>query len=105
MALIPLKQTVTVTSPASIDGWGEEVSGAAQVHKARVESDTRVVTNQHGNEAVTSLRIIFDKLPDISYNHAITYTNELGATVTRTPIRIEVKRGLNGKALLTEVYV
>lgn len=105
MSLIPLKQTITVSKATVSDGWGGRVPGATLTLKARVSEETNVVTNQAGEEAVTSLRITLDKLADISYDDAITYTNELGVTVTRSPVKIEPKRGLNGKALLTEVYV
>jgi len=105
MAIIPLKQTVTVTKPGKDDGWGGNESGAILTYRARVSEETNVVTNQYGEEATTSLRIILDKLPDVSYDDAITYTNELGVTVARRPESIEVKRGINGKPLITEVFV
>ncbi|RCX22955.1 hypothetical protein DFP94_101544 [Fontibacillus phaseoli] len=105
MALVPLKQNVTVTKPGADDGWGGTTPGAVITYKARVSEETNVVTNQYGEEATTSLRIILDKLPDVSYDDVITYTNELGVTVARKPVSIEVKRGLNGKALSTEVFV
>lgn len=105
MAYIPLKQTVTVTKPGVDDGWGGATPGDVITYKARATEETNVVTNQYGEEATTSLRIILDKLPDVSYDDVITYTNELGVTVERNPVSIEVKRGLNGKPLLTEVFV
>lgn len=105
MPVIPLNQTVTVTKPGKDDGWGGSEPGAILTYKARVTEETNVVTNQYGEEATTSLRIILDKLPDVSYDDVITYTNELGVTVERNPVSIEVKRGLNGKPLLTEVFV
>lgn len=105
MAIIPLKQTVTVTKPGKDDGWGGKEPGAVVTYKARVSEETNVVTNQYGEEATTSLRIILDKLPDVSYDDVITYRNELGVKVERKPVSIEVKRGINGKPLLTEVFV
>lgn len=105
MPLIPLKQTVSITKPGTDDGWGGTTPGVVVPYKARVSEETNVVTNQYGEEATTSLRIIFDKLPDVSYDDVITYTNELGVTVERKPVSIEVKRGINGKPLLTEVFV
>lgn len=105
MPIIPMKQTVTVTKADATDEWSRPIPGAVLTYRTRVTEETKVVTNQVGEEAVASLRITFDKLADISYDDAITYTNELGVTVERTPIRIEVKRGLGGKPMLTEVYV
>jgi hypothetical protein len=106
MALIPLRQAVTITkSTGSYDGWGQPLSGASITLKARVTETTAVVQTQTGEEAVASLRITLDKLADVSYDDVITYTNELDVTVERKPLRIEVKRMLSGKPILTEVYV
>jgi hypothetical protein len=105
MAFIPLKQTVTITKSGGLDGWGLPISGTSIALKARVTEETRVVTNQAGEEAVASLRVILDKLADISYDDTLTYTDENGVTVSRKPLRIEIKRGISGKPILTEVYV
>lgn len=51
------------------------------------------------------MTIYLDKLADVSYDDEITYTNELGVTIKRKPIAIQPKRGLSGKALITEVNV
>jgi hypothetical protein len=106
MALIPLKQTVTVTKgTGTYDGWGQPLPAAELTLNARVSEDTAIVTDQAGREAIASLRIYLDKLADVSYDDVITYTNELDVTVARKPLKIGIKRGLNGKALLTEVFV
>lgn len=105
MAIIPLKQTVIVTKPGTSDGWGGSVPGVSITYKVRVSERTEIVKNQVGEEAVSSMTIIFDKLPDIRYDDVITYTNELGDTIERTPLAIEPKRMLNGKPIITEVYV
>lgn len=105
MAIIPLKQTITITKPSGSDGWGGTVPGSEQTYKARVTETTKVVTNKAGEEAVATLRIILDKLADVSYDDTITYSNELGVTVERTPLKIEIKRHISGKPLLTEVFV
>lgn len=105
MPLIPLNQTVTVTKPSSTDGWGVPIPGSIAVLKARVSEGTRVVTNRYGDEAVSSMTVFLDKLADVAYDDTITFTNELGVTIERTPISIQPKRGVNGKAILTEVFV
>ncbi|MEW9697947.1 hypothetical protein [Paenibacillus sp. SI8] len=105
MALIPLKQSVIITKAGSSDGWGGVVDGGPVTLKARVVEETKVITASNGQEAVTSLRVTLDKLANVSYDDTITYTNENGVTVTRKPLGIEVKRGIGGKPLLTEVFV
>lgn len=105
MAVIPLKQSVDITKAGVSDGWGNVIPGEVITLRARVTEETNIVTNQAGEEAVASIRIILDKLADVSYNDVITYTNELDVTVSRRPLKIEVKRWLSARAILTEVYV
>ncbi|NHN31133.1 hypothetical protein [Paenibacillus agricola] len=110
MAIIPLKQTIQITPANGIDEWGEPAPGVPFTLKARVTETTKVVATQsEGNktaeEAVATLRIILDKLADVSYDDVITYTNELDVTVARKPLKIEIKRMLSGKAIVTEVFV
>jgi hypothetical protein len=100
-----MKQTVVVTKAGALDGWAEPTPGEEITYKARVTEETKVVTNAAGEEAVTSLRITLDKLADITYDDVITYTNELDVTVARKPLSIEPKRMLNGRAIVTEVFV
>ncbi|MFZ7945664.1 hypothetical protein [Neobacillus sp. 19] len=54
---------------------------------------------------VASARILFDKLADIRETDTLVFTNELGLTIEKNPIEINVKRGANGKPILTEVVV
>jgi hypothetical protein len=105
MPIVPMKQEITVTKSAGIDGWGNAIAGDILTLKARVVEETKVVTAPSGREAATSLRITLDKLADITYDDTITFTNENGVTVERKPLNITVKRGISGKPMLTEVYV
>lgn len=106
MAIIPLKQRVIVRPPDGLpDKWGQTKPTDPVEYRARVSEEIRVVTNQYGEEAVASMTIYFDKLPDISYDHVIEYENEIGVKIARKPVSIEVKRHINGKPLLTLVGV
>ena len=104
MALIPLKQTVTITPPGVTDEWGNSVAGAPYTLKARVDEYVKEVVNAAGDEVLAGFEITFNKIPDITYDHTIEYTDELGVTIKRKPIRIERVRMPNGKATLTAVY-
>lgn len=106
MALIPLKQTVIVHKPAVRDKYGEVIETVPPIiTSARVDEVIERVVNQVGTEMASSLTIYLDKLPDISYQDEIEYTNELAFTVRRKPIRIEPLRMLSGKPTMTLVYV
>jgi hypothetical protein len=105
MALIPLRQTVIVHKPLIKDKYGEVISTQAPIPvKARVDDVIERVVNQLGAEVSSSMTVYLDKLPNISYQDEIEYTNELGVTAKKKPIRIEPLRMLNGKATLTLVY-
>lgn len=104
MAIIPLKQSVTIYRPGVEDKWGNASTSTSFTLKCSVNEVTETVRNQFDKETVSSMKVMFDKLQDIRYDDEIEYTNELGVTVKRSPIKIEPTR-LNGKPLLTTVYV
>ena len=104
MAMIPLKQTITVTRPGVVDEWGEGGTPTTFTLKCRVDERTQIVQNQLGDEVVSGMEILLDKLADIRYDDVIKYTNELGVTVERTPMKIEPVRMINGKPVMTAVY-
>lgn len=56
-------------------------------------------------EAVSSAQVMLAGFVNISMDDEISYTDEAGRTQTYKPLSVEVKRGINGKALLTIVYV
>lgn len=103
MALVPLKQTVTIKRFGEPDRWGEATETSFTL-KCRVDESSQLVQNQLGDEVVAGMEITFDKLADIRYEDKIQYTNELGFTLERNPKRIEVVRMPSGKPSLTVVY-
>ncbi|WP_019241510.1 MULTISPECIES: hypothetical protein [Bacillus] len=104
MALLPLKQTITIKREGELDEWGESTGSSTSTLKCRVDESSKVVQNSLGNEVVAGMEITLNKLADIKYGDQIEYTNELGVTILREPIRIEVVRMINGKPVLTTVY-
>lgn len=105
MALIPLKQTATVTKPGTMDNWGNGTPGEIITMKCRADETVKVIVNSLGKEVVSSVSLLFDKLPNITYDDVINYTNELGVAVERTPELIAPIRMINGKPALTEVHL
>lgn len=100
-----MKQTITVKRSGGLDDWGKPIVGESVEMNARVEEVTESIRNHQGKEVVAGHRVILDKLADIRYEDAIQYTNELGVTIERNPQKVEVKRMLNGKPMLTMVYL
>lgn len=105
MAIIPLKQRALIYKPDTINDWGEVIPQDPIELKCRAVEQTEVVKNQLGEEVVSGVKLMFDKLPDIRYDDVINYTNELGVAVERNPIKIEPIRMVNGKAVLTNVHM
>lgn len=107
MAIIPLKQTVTVRKLVKVDddGWDEETWSEPITHKVRATEKVEIVMNALGEEKTASVKLLFDKLPDIAYTDEITYENELGVKITRTPLSIKPIRMVNGKSTLTAVHL
>ncbi|SER87392.1 hypothetical protein [Psychrobacillus sp. OK032] len=105
MALIPLKQTATITKPGTMDDWGNGTPGETIILKCRADETVKVIVNSLGKEVVSNVSLIFDKLPNIAYDDVINYTNELGVAVERTPELIAPIRMIDGKPGLTEVHL
>jgi hypothetical protein len=110
MAILPMKQTVTIQRGDSLDEWGNAFPGDSFTLKCRVEDGLAVrsyrsVGMTSAEVVVASARILFDKLADIRETDTIVFVNELGATIEKNPIEINVRRGANGKPILTEVII
>lgn len=113
MAMIPMKQSVTIKRKGEADEWGEGTSTEFTL-KCRITEGAELVrrTSASGGPAsisseqvVTAAMISFDKMPDIRLTDEIYYTDELGNTRFYQPINIETIRGPNGKPWVTEVNV
>jgi hypothetical protein len=116
MALIPLKQTVTVKRPGAPDKWGNPTAPIEFTLPCRIVEGVKLTRRMsavgtggtvavNAEEVVSTAQIFFDKLADIQLTDEIYYTDENGKTRLYKPLSIEVKRGLNGKALFTVVNV
>lgn len=107
MAIIPLRQTVEVRKPIPDDGdgWHEEGYGEPTVYKVRATERVEIVTNKLGEERASTVKLYFNKMPDISYNDEITFVNELGVEFKREPLSIRPLRLINGKPTLTVVFL
>ncbi|WP_440961267.1 hypothetical protein ACN6KS_02480 [Paenibacillus nitricinens] len=106
MPVIPLKQDVIIAPFTGTDpDYNEPQYGVPYAMKCRFSEGVKLVRDQHGAEVASVGAFLFDKLPNVSLNDIFTYTNELLAETTYTPIAISVKRALNGKPLITEVDV
>lgn len=107
MAIVPLKQTVTVRKwlADNDDGWSVEDWSEPITYKVRATERVEIVTNPIGEEKTASVKLLFDKLPDITYVDEITYINELDVKITRTPLSIKPIRMVNGKPTLTAIHL
>lgn len=98
-------QSITVKPSKEDDGWGQPEELPPFTLDCFVQEETRTVANQYGEEAVVQLRIVLEGLARISYRDKIRYVNEIGVIVEREPVRIAVKRRVDGTPLITEVFV
>lgn len=133
MAIIPMRQHVFISRAAEdddgkelIDDWGNPVTPEEKTYfispyqtilddgrimiPCRIAEGSELVTNSSGGNVTNSAevaraRILIDKLADIRYTDEISYTNELGITITRKPKEINVKRLMSSKPVLTEVFI
>lgn len=107
MPLIPLKQDVYVRKNISEkhNGWNQKDYADPVLYKVRATEKIEVVTNERGEEKTATVKLMFDKLPDITYKDLISFTNELGVTIEREPLSIKPIRMVNGKPALTTIHL
>jgi hypothetical protein len=110
MAVIPLRQTITVTPSTTLDDWGNSVEGASYTLKCRIDEGSqlrqyRSAGSTNSEVVVSTARILIDKLAEINETDTITFTNELGHIIERKPKEINVKRNVAGRPMLTEVII
>jgi len=104
MAMIPLRQTINVYPPDNDDPWDPTPAEPFTI-KCRFQENIEKVRNQHGAEVVSSAQIFLDKFAPVTVNHSFEYVDESGTKITYKPHNVARKRWLNGKAILTVVYV
>lgn len=110
MSWVPLKQTVTIHRSKGEDEYGRPLSPEIFELPCRVDEgaflvEYRTSGNISSREVVAEARIIFDKLADIKYTDQIEYRNELDEIIKKPPQKISIKRHINTKPILTEVFV
>ncbi len=110
MAMIPMKQEVTVERGEMIDEWGNTIPEDQFILNCRVDEGSflveyRASSNVSSREVVAKVRILLDQLADIRFDDVITYTNELDEEIKGSPKKIDVKRHINGKPIMTEVFI
>src|SRR5690625_1797580 len=110
MAIVPLKQTITVKRGGELDEWGKPLPDKTFDLDCRVDEGTFLIEYRTGSnitsrEVTAKVRILLDKLADVRFDDVIFYKNELNQTIRGNPKKIDVKRHINGKPLLTEVYI
>jgi hypothetical protein len=111
MAIIPLKQTITIKhAKETTDRFNRSEYEPPVTLKCRFTEGAKLVRTRSlgmttSAEAVSSAQIMLAGFVGVSMDDEIIYTNESGKSLSYKPLSIDVKRGLNGKALLTVVYV
>ncbi|MBJ6364150.1 hypothetical protein ACFOQM_23290 [Paenibacillus sp. GCM10012307] len=102
---ISLRQQVTVYPPDSDDPNNPTPDSDPFKLRCRFQEGTEVVSDQHGREVVSSAQIFLDKFANVSAASEYEYVDETGAARRYTTVTTARKRWLNGKTILTVVYV
>ncbi len=103
MALIPLKDTVTIRTGSSVDAWGNPTYSSETTHKCRIDEKTELVRNQNGAEVVSNIQILIEKTVSVSYDDEVAFNLSDGTSKTEKPIAIERLKDVSGKVLFTVV--
>lgn len=110
MAYFAMKQTITVTrSTGELDIYGKPTGTELITMKCKADEGSHITVDRtsqtQGATIVCELKLLFDKLADITYEDLIQYVNEAGTIYKGKPKSIRVRRDFGGKPLLTEVML
>lgn len=105
MAIIALKQKVTILKKGEEDLFGNESNNEVVELRCRVDDVIETVKNNEGKEVVSKALIWLDKYPNVTYNDTIIYEDEHGNRIETKPLKIRPIRHINAKPLITQVYV
>ncbi|PEF03391.1 hypothetical protein COM97_27000 [Bacillus thuringiensis] len=110
MAIVPMKQEIKKTrSSGELNAWGKPEKVETVVLKCRATEGSHTTTDRSskivGATIVCELKLIFDKLADITYDDEISYVNEAETEFKGRPKNIKISRDLGGKPILTTVYL
>lgn len=103
MAIIPLKDTVTITKAGALDDWGQPTAGTSASYACRINESTKLTRNQQGAEVVSTTQILIGGAVAIGYDDTVSLTDASGVQRTDKPIRIAVIKDISSKPLFTEV--
>lgn len=107
MAIIPLKQTAYIRkyTANNNNGWAEDDYAEEVAVDVRATEKFETITDRFGETVISSVKLTFDKFPDLNYDDMFRFTNENGITIESKPLSIRPVRMINGKAVLTTVYL
>lgn len=103
MALIPLKDTVTITKPGAIDEFGDSTPGQSFTYACRIEEGTKRTLDKQGSEVISATQILIEGAVDVGYDDIVTWTDSVGNQWSKKPLRIFVVKDFSSKPLFTEV--
>ncbi|SCV23882.1 Uncharacterized protein BCRIVMBC845_06479 [Bacillus cereus] len=110
MAIVPMKQIVTrYRQVGDLDIWGKPEKVEETTLKCRAVEGSHTTTDRNsqvqGATIVVDLKLMLDKLADITYDDKIEYINESGTAYKGSPKNITIQRDFSGKPLITVVYI
>ena len=102
---LPLRQQITVYKPGHNDGWNPVPDSDPVTYKCRFQETVKVVKDDTGSEVVSTAQVFFDQYPNVTAAHVFRYLDEHGSEKEYRPVNVSPKRWLNGKPVLTVVYL
>lgn len=105
MAMIPLNQVVQISKWERNDSWGKPVYSTPVSYYCRFDETSEKVTDQRGVEFIPSGTVYLEGLQDVDLSDLVSFTNELGETISKNPGRIKILRDFSGNPLFTVLYL
>jgi hypothetical protein len=103
MAIVPMKDSVTIVKSGGIDGWGQPIPGETIQTKGRVSEATTLVVGQNGEEIASRYTILLPPSVIVGYGDEVSFTASDGSLVKGNPVSIKAVKDYGGKVILRKV--
>lgn len=88
-------------NPANMDPYGKRLTLTEVEIRCRIDETSKVVKDQQGEEVISSTQFYFPGSINVAYWDELQWTDAGGATVSKTPIAVELFRdGVGNRRLL-----
>lgn len=103
--MIPTNHKIEILKAGTLDAWGEPTITETIQIEGNLRTQSKVVTNNYGEEVVSNFTILFIGFVDVKLKDTFRFTEPNGEIVEKSPIQLKFMRDLDGSVGFTKVIL